>query len=329
MLRRVLLGLAVSALSVAAAAQDSSPDWVRKPSGDDLMAAWPVRALERGLGGKAMLLCEVNVRGGLENCSVESESPAGEGFGAAALLLTPSFQMKPKVRDGQPERGVVRIPISFADPGGGVLWAPSVTMIARPLWKSAPSFDDMAAAWPKGAAGLKDGKATLRCKIDKANRLDDCQTLADFPRGKGFAAAAKKLAPMFELAVDPRAGGEKKAIYVNLTFAFVAPDALGARTVSYPRWIQGPDSRQVLAIFPDAALQKGYKEGLGVADCAVAPDGSLTDCRAAREEPAGLGFGEAAVRIAQVMRMSPWTEDGRPVDGARIKLPIRFKWTPD
>ena len=31
-----------------------------------------------------------------------------------------------------------------------------------------------------------------------------------------------------------------------------------------------------------------------------------------------------AVAIAGVMQMNPWTDDGRPVDGARIRLPINF-----
>jgi len=30
------------------------------------------------------------------------------------------------------------------------------------------------------------------------------------------------------------------------------------------------------------------------------------------------------VLVAQVMKMNPWTQDGGPVDGARVKLPIRF-----
>lgn len=41
-------------------------------------------------------------------------------------------------------------------------------------------------------------------------------------------------------------------------------------------------------------------------------------------EPDGLGFSDAAVKIASGMRMNPWTEAGGPVNGARVQLPIRF-----
>jgi protein TonB len=42
------------------------------------------------------------------------------------------------------------------------------------------------------------------------------------------------------------------------------------------------------------------------------------------ESPADVGFGEAAMRVAAVMRMNPWTSQGAPVDGMKINLPIRL-----
>ena len=325
----VVVGSLAAFSSGPGATQDSGPDWVRKPSSDDLMAAWPTSALNRGKSGKATLVCQTNIRGGLENCRVEDETPPGEGFGAAALLLAPSFQMKPQIKDGKPQTSSVRIPISFASSGGdGGLGGPSVSMLISPPWKSAPSFADMAAAWPKGATGVKEARVSMRCRITKENRLSLCDVLTENPRAKGFGASARKLSPLFELAVDPRTMGGKKDIYVNIAVSFVDPETPGARTVAHPKWIKGPDMRQ-LAIFPDEAAQKGLTKGLGVADCAVAANGSLIDCKVSREDPVGLGFGPAAVRVAEVMQMSPWTEDGRPVDGARIKLPIRFEKTPD
>jgi protein TonB len=59
-------------------------------------------------------------------------------------------------------------------------------------------------------------------------------------------------------------------------------------------------------------------------DCTVVHDGSLNDCAVASEDPAGLGFGDAALQIAAVMGMNPWTAQGTPVEGARIRLPIRL-----
>lgn len=284
--------------------------------------------MSRGVSGGAVLVCESNIQGGLENCKVDSETPAGEGFGVAALLLVPSFQMKPAMKDGKPTRSAVRIPISFKTEGGG--WSgQAVSMIAKPLWKSAPSFADMAAAWPRRAAGVTEAHVAMRCRVTKESRLSLCETMTETPSGKGFGSAARALGDRFELAVDPRGQGARRDIYVNVAVRFVDPNDAKARTVAHPRWIQGPDPSKILEIFPAEAIARGLTKGVGVADCLVAPDGGLTDCRPAREDPAGAGFAAAAVSIAGVMRMSPWTEDGRPVDGARIKLPIRFEKAPD
>ncbi|MDB5480736.1 MAG: hypothetical protein JWO83_1789 [Caulobacteraceae bacterium] len=40
--------------------------------------------------------------------------------------------------------------------------------------------------------------------------------------------------------------------------------------------------------------------------------------------PDGVGFSEVAVQIAQLMKMNPWTQEGGPVDGVTVLLPIRF-----
>jgi protein TonB len=93
------------------------PDWRRRASGEDLMRVYPQSAARRGLEGIAMVVCSVTKEGGMADCVVDQEAPTGEGFGEAALKLTPKFRMRPRTKDGVPvEGGVARIPIQFRLP---------------------------------------------------------------------------------------------------------------------------------------------------------------------------------------------------------------------
>lgn len=196
------------------------------------------------------------------------------------------------------------------------------------VWDQAPSFADMAAAWPDGAyASLQEGSATLSCQISRNGALRNCQTLSDTPQGLGFAREAKGLIGKFRLKIDLTTLRKDQDYFVTVPFRFLNPRTAAGRAnkVTSPRWISMPDPARIQGAFPKAAADAGVKQGVGVIDCATARDGHLTDCKVSREAPQGLGFGEAAMTVAPIMQMNPWTDDGRPIDGARIKLPVEFK----
>src|SRR5437868_3160386 len=70
----------------------TSPDWIRKPNGDDYSKYYPERAQRMSLEGSATVSCTVSSRGTLDNCSVISETPAEAGFGDATLKIAKLFK---------------------------------------------------------------------------------------------------------------------------------------------------------------------------------------------------------------------------------------------
>jgi protein TonB len=76
--------------------------------------------------------------------------------------------------------------------------------------------------------------------------------------------------------------------------------------------------------YPDRALEREI-QGRAVLQCRVTASGQVTACTVAGETPASAGFGDAALKVSRYFRMSPQTEDGRPVEGASVRVPVTFR----
>lgn len=94
----------------------TNPRWERRPSADQLMRAYPRRALEAEVGGRASLNCLVQPNGRVADCNLTSETPGGYGFGQAAQGLTRHFQISPRTVDGAAVGSRVNIAVRFNPP---------------------------------------------------------------------------------------------------------------------------------------------------------------------------------------------------------------------
>ena len=73
-------------------------------------------SLPEGVGGRVVLSCRV--LGNLSvSCTIASETPAGTGFGAAAMSVASSYRSRPTLSDGTSAVGsTARIAVNFQAP---------------------------------------------------------------------------------------------------------------------------------------------------------------------------------------------------------------------
>jgi TonB family protein len=334
------LGLAMApgdqALAASAKPADRPPDWLKRPSLQDLLTVWPKEAWKHGEGGEATISCEVNAQGSLINCSVLREAPPGSGFGAAALALSSQFLMKPALRDGSPVAGgKVNIPIRFIAPGtptgsfipGPLLEGPPRRVVTDILWSAAPSYAEVVAVYPaKARQEIKGGRVILDCAFNASSRFKRCEVLEEEPRGYGFAAAAQVLTKAFEGPPNPVGDGNFTNAHTQISVVF-APEMLDAKTpaIGRPKWAALPAGREFEKRFAPLARAAGVTSVRAVLNCTVAAGGALGDCSVTGEDPIGAGLGAAALELAPAFRLSIWTSEGLPVVGSAVQAPLRYK----
>jgi TonB family protein len=317
-------------------------------------SVWPMEALNARRSGHVVLSCYVDHYGLAEWCKVASETPQNQGFGAAAMELRPTFKLTPAAGPDGPIDAVMNIAIEFRPPnpqfivsgdsegqgevaGCGGLGKPCpewraignplprrpVTMLNAPVWVRTATFDDWMRAYPAQGGGV-EGYAVAHCAVEGTGALAGCQLIREVPEKRGFGAAALRLAARFRVSPEWAVAPDHRELWVDVPIRFEPPGSHEPRMVTSPYWLTGFDPDQTLRLFPPEAAAKGLTTGVGTARCVVAEDGSLDNCAPATADPDGLGFGEAAARLASTMKLNPWTADGAPVDGAMVQFGVRL-----
>lgn len=106
--------------------------------------------------------------------------------------------------------------------------------------------------------------------------------------------------------------------------AATAVHAAPPPSIERPQWVRKPTAEEFQRHYPKMARDYSLT-GRAVVGCVVDAQGALTNCRADSEEPKGAGFGEAAVAILSTyLTMAPNDQDGAPVVGRAVTVPLRF-----
>lgn len=216
------------------------PDWLHKPTGQDMAKYYPEKAQRDAQPGRAIIDCDVTAKGFLDNCRVVDEFPASYAFGAAALKLGGIFRIDPKTVDvNDPARSRVIVPIIFnaigkPPPPSGFLAgsnALALTLGVPPTTKNAVSCATAekpdqfctlhALEWEESpwlaptlpvldGVDMTSGISILQCQVSAERRLTQCVAIGDpTPAGRKamLALADMMVAPVKALDGAPVRGG--------------------------------------------------------------------------------------------------------------------------
>ena len=177
-----------------------------------------------------------------------------------------------------------------------------------------PTPDDYVAAYPaRAAAEAVGGVANIDCQAAANGSLTDCKVVSETPEGYGFGAAALSLSAKIRLSLPAGASRE-----VAIPLRFVPPPRT-AEAVFENRQGPGP-------YYPERA-SRAHAGGEARLECQLSGDGSLKDCRVINEAPDRMGFGDAAMKMAEKRWLTavPKMVDGKPLAKETVRVTVPFR----
>lgn len=196
------------------------------PAEQDILGFYPPAAKAAGVEGSASISCQRDEHGALVSCATTSETPAGQGFGAAAVAIaTKAPPVKSGTLSADEMARVLPLRFTFKLNPPSIrpdLFHPAVN--DPPHWIAAPDAEDMASVFPARAArqGVV-GRTVMTCRVNPGGGMEFCSLLSETPSDFGFGAAALKLAPRFKLSRFSAGGYPTNGAYITIPIRWTPP----------------------------------------------------------------------------------------------------------